>query len=538
VSVVIPSYNHAEFLGAAIESVLSQTIQDCEIIVVDDGSTDNTREVAARYTRAKYIFQTNQGLSAARNTGIKHATGQFLVFLDADDLLMPSALEAGLECFQENPGSAFVSGVYRRIRKTGEVFFTYARPEIKGGHYLAFLRGNYIGMHATVMYKRKVFEQIGGFDTTLRACEDYDMYLRISRDHPVATHDKVVAEYRIHGENMSGNLALMVRYSTRVVERQRSQLRNGEEQEAFRMGLNWWREYYAGQMFRRLGQGKVARRMIVAARTGLPLFLEIPGTTGRMALQRVKAKLREFARKVIPLSVRRVVRPSRRPGKINLGDIRKLEPVSRCYGFDRGLPIDRYYIEKFLTTRAEDIQGRTLEIGDNEYTMRYGSNRVKQSDVLHVREGNPKATFVGDISKGDNLPGDAFDCVILTQTLHLVYDLHAAIATLYRILKPGGVLLMTVPGTISQIEEGTWSNVWHWGFTGLSIRKLIEEKFKSEHVQIDVHGNVLASISFLEGLAAEELRVDELDFRDPLYPLLITVSARKQPAGGSTRGTN
>src|SRR6266496_4166301 len=93
VSVVIPCYNHAHFLSEAIESVMAQTWQQFEVIVVDDGSVDNTREVALRYSGVRYIRQTNQGLSASRNTGLRHSNGNFLVFLDADDRLRPAALE-------------------------------------------------------------------------------------------------------------------------------------------------------------------------------------------------------------------------------------------------------------------------------------------------------------------------------------------------------------------------------------------------------------------------------------------------------------
>lgn len=212
---------------------------------------------------------------------------------------------------------------------------------------------------------------------------------------------------------------------------------------------------------------------------------------------------------------------------IRLGDLRRLTPVSRAYGFDRGTPVDRYYIDQFLSRHSQLIRGRVLEIGDRGYTERFGGERVSHSDVLNVRAGIPGTTVVADLTHGEGIADNSFDCIVLTQTLHLIFDVAAAVRTLHRILKPGGTLLMTVPGTISQIESGQWNTIWHWGFTRLSIEKLLGEAFRPEQVGIAEYGNVLASIAFLEGLASEELRAAELDYRDPLYPLLIGVRATR-----------
>jgi SAM-dependent methyltransferase len=213
-------------------------------------------------------------------------------------------------------------------------------------------------------------------------------------------------------------------------------------------------------------------------------------------------------------------------GSVKFGRLRRVRPISDQFGFDRGLPIDRYYIENFLARNAGDIRGRVLEIGDASYTRRFGGERVSVSDVLHVREGNPEATIVADLSRGDNIASDSFDCIILTQTLHLLYEVRSAIRTIHRILKPGGVLLATFPG-ISQISRDEWRKSWYWAFTSLSARRLFEEAFPADDVEVEAHGNVLAAISFLHGLATEELRKRELDTRDPAYEVLITLRAVK-----------
>jgi len=219
------------------------------------------------------------------------------------------------------------------------------------------------------------------------------------------------------------------------------------------------------------------------------------------------------------------------PGSVDFGDLRRLEPVSRHFGTDRGLPIDRHYIEQFLARNALDVHGRVLEIGENTYTVRYGGGRVTRSDILHVADGNPRATIVADLADAPRIPDASFDCVILTQTLHFIYDARAAVRTLHRILKPGGVLLLTVPG-ISPVPTGTqWGYTWHWAFTGLSIERMLGEVFGREKVLVDVTGNVLVATAFLQGLAAEELAADELDALDPDYPLIITARARKGAPG-------
>jgi SAM-dependent methyltransferase len=146
--------------------------------------------------------------------------------------------------------------------------------------------------------------------------------------------------------------------------------------------------------------------------------------------------------------------------------------------------------------------------------------------VLHVVEGNPEATIVGDLTNADNIPSDTFDCLVLTQTIHLIYDVRSAIQTIQRILKPGGVALITVPG-ISQIAYDQWGDYWCWSFTALSARRMFEEFFPSDNVQVDVHGNVLAATAFLQGLATKELRQEELDHCDPHYQVIITIRVVK-----------
>lgn len=246
-----------------------------------------------------------------------------------------------------------------------------------------------------------------------------------------------------------------------------------------------------------------------------------------------KQKLRQIVTKVLPSPVHRWLgnqflgqKYCPPVGRVDLGSLRRLEPLSSCFGYDRGTPIDRYYIENFLAAHQEDIKGHTLEIGDASYTKRFGGDRFKQIDVLHVTEGNPQATIIADLSNADQIPSNTFDCFILTQTLQFIYDIPQAIETIYRILKPGGVILATVPG-ISQIADDEWGESWYWALTKLSATKLFAEVFPPENIEVAAYGNVLATTAFLQGMAAEELKPHELAHSDRQYQMLITIRAVK-----------
>ncbi|MBM3225827.1 MAG: class I SAM-dependent methyltransferase [Candidatus Tectomicrobia bacterium] len=192
--------------------------------------------------------------------------------------------------------------------------------------------------------------------------------------------------------------------------------------------------------------------------------------------------------------------------------------------------MDRYYIEAFLARCADDIAGHVLEIADATYTRRFGGERVLQSDVLHIDPQHPGATITADLTCADQLPSATFDCLIVTQTLQFIYDVRAALRTLYRMLKPGGVLLATCHG-ISQIAR--W-DMDHWGeywrFTSLSAHRLVTEVFPASHTRVQAHGNVLAATAFLQGLVSTELQQAELDYHDPDYEVLITIRAVKPRA--------
>jgi SAM-dependent methyltransferase len=202
-----------------------------------------------------------------------------------------------------------------------------------------------------------------------------------------------------------------------------------------------------------------------------------------------------------------------------------LKPVSRIWGFDRGTPIDHYYLQQFLSTYADDIRGHVLELSEPKYTRQFGGARVTQSDVLHLVSGNPQATLIGDLSTGVGIPSQKFDCLIVTNTFLLIYDVRAALANCCRALKPGGVLLAHFNAINSRVpKEAAWDGDF-WRFTSASTRRLCEEVFPSANIELSVYGNVRAATALLYGLAAEELQPLELDYNDPAYEVVIAVRA-------------
>ena len=194
VTVVIPCYNQARFLGEAIESALGQTHTPIEVIVVDDGSTDHTARIAAKYPAAQYVHQQNGGAPRARNRGLRESRGDLVMFLDADDRLRPDALARGVEALDARPDWAFVTGHVRLIASDGTLEGTPPQDHAAGNQFVALLRSNYIWTPGVVLYRRGVLETAGAFDPSAKASADYDLNIRIARQHSIGCHHHVVLD--------------------------------------------------------------------------------------------------------------------------------------------------------------------------------------------------------------------------------------------------------------------------------------------------------------------------------------------------------
>ena len=302
VSVVIPCYNQGRFLREAIASATAQGRLVPEIVVVDDGSTDETRAVATRDGTVRYLRQERSGLSEARNAGWRASSGDYVIFLDADDRLLPGAVEAGLEAFGRWPHVAFVFGHYELIDEHGAVLPTWRERRVgddrtfttgdfelilpdgrRGGtspqprrmsdYYIAMLRRNCVSMHAAVLYRRAVLEEAGGFDPRLSSLEDYEMYLRLTRTHAAACHDRVIAQYRRHPAAMSGDTLNMLRMALFVLHEERSYVaEHPGALEAYQEGLTFWKRHYGQQLIRDVPGHLAAGRLIRAGSSCLWLL--------------------------------------------------------------------------------------------------------------------------------------------------------------------------------------------------------------------------------------------------------------------------
>ena len=501
VAVVVNCFNDAQFLADALASLASQSRAPDEVLIVDDGSDSFPAELLATCPAVRYVRQDNAGLAAARNLGLATVDSEFVVFLDADDRLTHAALAAGLACFAAaGPAAAMVYGGHRRVDRAWRPLGPDAFIPIGSDPFGDLLHGNLIAMHATAMYRVAMLRAVGGFDASLRVCEDYDLYLKLARDHAVVSHPAIVAEYRWHGGNMSRNAAIMLEQALAVHARYDEPGASPSRRTAWHAGRQNWLDYY---------------RSVVA---------------GTGAMSQPDPAPTSFMRRAARALRRRLLSRLRRPpkvGRVRYGDLGTTRPISMDFGFDRGLPTDRFYIERFLARHSADICGHVLEIGDDAYSRRFGNAAVSKQDILHVEPGNRLATIVGDLCMPGVLPDAQFDCIVLTQTLHLLFDLQQAVTRLHAALRPGGVLLLTAPG-ITQLERGRWGQTWYWSFTKPSLDRLFAPVFGSEQVEIEAHGNVFAATAMLQGLAVEEVGRARLEVVDPAYPVILTLRALKR----------
>jgi glycosyltransferase involved in cell wall biosynthesis len=548
VSVIIIFFNAEKFIEEAIESVFAQTYDNWELLLVDDGSTDASTHIARRYAnqylgKVRYIEHDghqNRGMSASRNLGIKHANGKYIALLDSDDVWFPNKLEEQVEILETQPQAGMVYG-------TTQYWYSWTGNQEDLGR--DFVSGLPVEPNALVeppnlalasyplgkgfapcpsdlLVRREIIDRVGRFEEEFHSMyqmyEDQAFLAKVYLKESVYVSNKCWDRYRIHPDSCV------------------TVVKEAGQYDHVRLFFLRWLEGY-------LIREKLHHREVWNAlqdalqqynKNGLKFFVThaLPFLT--KLREGVTTNVRRFFTNTMDMNILAGFFHGRFGGKkrsdqhyppvrkVRFGDLGRVTPISRNWGLDRGRPVDRYYIKNFLAQHIADIKGRVLEIGDDTYTQKYGGERVSQSDVLNLFEGNPKTTIVADLTNAPHIPSDTFDCIIFTQTLQLIYDVRAAIQTLYRILKPGGIILATFPG-ISQTCDFEWGDYWYWNFTTFSAKRLFEEVFKPANVRVEAHGNVLVATAFLQGLAFDELKKEELDFYEPGYEVTITVRAVK-----------
>lgn len=585
------------FIDDAIASVVAQRgIDDWELILVDDGSTDGSTSIARRWVQADcrihYVDHpghVNLGMSASRNVGLALARGDVVGFLDSDDIALPTAMARSVEVLRRHPDADAVIGRWvdwygwtgrRRDRRADAigplppalaVHRTLDPPEMFFEIYGS--PGWLPPAICSVVVRRTACERVGGFEPEFRSMfEDQVFIAKVALELRVVTDPEVYALYRHHRQSACAIDGRVERWNPwrssppadqfvvwlqshlhrtrgeespewRAVEANRPEkpgCREGLQKIAWNFRIEVMRRLPVpiADLLRSLRAGGRAR-VTDGLEPGLRVLVEgyskrSPYRCARSTIQRIERRVKELT---IVRPVRRLVRKLRGDdsppvGGVKFGHLRRITPIAADFGYRRGGPVDRVYIEGFLDEHRADIRGHCLEIGDASYTYRFGANRVTTADVLHIDPGADGATFVGDLADGSFLPDATFDCIVLTQTLHLVYDFGAALRTIARILAPGGVLLMTVPG-ISNIDLGVWGGTWHYSFTHQSVRRMCADAFPGWGTSVESFGNVLAAVAFLHGLGADELDRRELWEHDLNYSLIHAARVQRPLVGSS-----
>ena len=535
VSVVMIFRDAERFIEEAIDSVLAQTHPSLELLLCDDGSTDGSTAIAqataAAHPHVRYLQHPGHchlGMSSTRNLGLASARGDLVAFLDADDVWEKEHLEHDVALLSRHPEAGLACGQaveWHSWNDSGADDVIPGLPWPPGAvvpppRMLTALlrRGDFRTPTCNLLVRKHVLDAVGGSEPKFRDLyEDQVLLAKLHLAYPCVISGTRTARYRKHAGSSTARALRAGTYSPGLPT---------ASVEAF---LRWLASLPQIQV----GEEHEELRSLI--RDALKSYDHALDRARWRSLALVRAMIPPQRRQLLRVAARR----ARALGPVRMGSLRHLTPLSRQFGYDRGLPVDRYYIERFLAENAHVISGRVLEVGDSTYTRRFGGQRVTQADVLNITVGDPETTIVADLATGQNIASSSFDCLVITQTLHLVYDLSAAVRTLHRILRPGGTLLATFPG-ISPISTDRWSETWYWSLTPLSATRLFGDVFGPDNVEVVAYGNVLTSVAFLEGMATRELRHRELETHDPQFPMVVTVRAYRpqtaEPSGSEPPG--
>jgi peptidoglycan/xylan/chitin deacetylase (PgdA/CDA1 family)/SAM-dependent methyltransferase len=436
------------------------------------------------------VTTPHRGVCAARNIGVGLTTSPYVVLVDADDTLEAAYFERAAAILDANPSLSFVSCAMRCFGASDEVW-TPPHPDL-----LRSFNGEIV--HISSMFRRAMWQTLAGFDEDLVAHEDVDFWARALEGGFLGT---VIPEPLLNYRVRHGSLY------QRAIAR-------GTHVTAME---SVYRKH--------LGTLTVNAPAIVLAKEQFILDQRVHADHLREKAAAMRAEI-----SALDVAIRSASADARAAGiaTTDFGDLRQTRPLSDMWGQDRGKPLDRYYIERFLARHQGDIRGRVLEVKDDGYTRMFGGDRVKASDVVDVDLSNDQATIFADLTAAAGIGPDVYDCFILTQTLGLIFDVARAVAEAARVLKPGGVLLCTVPasGRISYEDRDLDGD--YWRFTEASVRRLFAGVFSPEEFDVTGFGNVLACSAFLYGLAPDDLTPAELDAVDPYFPVVYGIRAVKR----------
>ena len=431
--------------------------------------------------------------AAARRAGARAARAELILFPLAGDALDPGYLGRARALLDASPGLALASSWTLLETTGGDEVYAPEPPSLE------VLVADPWALHDATVVRREAFEAAGGLDASLPALELYDLWLRILAS----------------GREARLIEAPLLRQPVGPEAAARQDLDPDVHAAAFDRLFEKHRALFVEQTLSTLTK-KEATLSALARRH-------------RELLERRKETQREIdALQLEAVRLGEALAGAGDPG-VDWGELRRLRPLDPDWGYSRGTPVDRVYIERFLEAHALDIQGDVLEVQEADYTKRFGGDRVTRSDVVDYAPGNARASVVADLRSAPSIPDGRYDCVILTQTAHVIDDLRAVLAECRRILKPGGALLATFPvASRVCLEYGRDGDFWR--LTEAGVRLLAGEAFGSLRVETTAYGNVLTNAAFLYGVSVQELRPEEFDAGDPYYPLLVGLRAVKQGA--------
>ena len=468
------------------------------LIVIASGPerlVERARAIAARHaspsTEVVIVAAGSVTPGAARNEGVRRSTGNCFLVVDGSDQLAADYIPIALRALTANPDAVFAAA-------PGSLPFVgtaSSQPGSEGARIEASALVGGAWSIGPAVIRRAAFDEVGGFDESLPTFVDWDFLLTL-------------ADAGKTGVMSAGSGS---RYTEDDV-RLREALAVSSHLPAVRTIFAKHQATFERHMRAALIQReRTARALFAHERTLLERRGQALADLGKAAdeIAEIRPALAQYGLRTL-----------------DFADLRSTAPVSRFWGSERGVPIDRHYIYEFVKEHGDDVRGHVLEMLDADLTKAYGGDRVQRSDVLDIDPGNTRATVIADLRVAEQLPEDVYDCFILTQTLHLIDDRPAALRTARRVLRPGGVLLVTLPcASMVATEYGRRGD--HWRVTEAGARALFEREFDAADLSIQARGNLLVTTAFLHGLCCEDLSPEEFAVDDPAYPLLITVRARK-----------
>jgi peptidoglycan/xylan/chitin deacetylase (PgdA/CDA1 family)/glycosyltransferase involved in cell wall biosynthesis/SAM-dependent methyltransferase len=492
IAVVVTCHDLGRTLVEALDSVTRQTRPASEVVVADDGSSDvYTQQVLAGLERTgTRVIQTGgRGASAARNAGARLTSAEYLVWLDADDVLEPGYFTAAATRLDNEDAIDFVSCAMRAFGAADYVWSPSATTFVE-----AISTGAV--PHASTMIRRRVWEAAGEFDESLRSFELLDFWATVfDRGGRGVVLEEPLLKYRV---------------------RAGSGYRRSIQPDTYRERLRHFYEKHRASVERHWPELIAGKEVFLLSQIDYRRTLETRAGALKVELADLQREIAESARAL----------EARGQSRVDWGDLRRVQPLSPCWGLDRGQPIDRYYIDRFLERHRAGIRGRVLEVRDARYTRQFGRSAVTSSDVVDVDAANENATIVADLRNAATIPAGSYDCIILTQVLQFIDDIHAALAECLRILRPGGTLLVTAPCVI-RVDTEAGPDGDYWRLTEASARKHFAALFPAESFEVSTFGNVGACTAFLHGISVEEVQPADLDPVDPAFPLLVAIRAVK-----------